>query len=196
MSARPTLALLALLAGIGTVAFLAQGPCSAGGPRERAALLPGFAPAEVAAVRVTRSGGEVLLSREGGAWKLGAAREAADGDAVESLLQGLAEARVEALVSTNVLKQAAYETDGEKGIAVRLEGAGGGTLAAFVIGRRGPDFASCYLRRDGEAEVLLVARDLRTDFARPADSWREPAKRPEPSGSQGPGATAPPPTRP
>lgn len=78
------------------------------------------------------------------------------------LLAKLAGVREGAVVSTNPAKQSVYETDAEKGTAVRLEGAGGKVLAAFVIGARGPDFASCYLR---------------LDFSRPANSWREPAKK-------------------
>ena len=116
---------------------------------------------DVALIRATRAGAEVVLTREGGAWKLGAAKEPADGAAVEALLAKLVDAREGAVVSTNPAKQSVYETDAEKGIAVRLEGAGGKVVAAFVIGKRGPDFASCYLRRDGASEVLLVSPDLR-----------------------------------
>lgn len=176
MSARTTLALLAVLLGCAAVAYFVQGPGSSDRPRERAALIPGLKGADVALIRAGAAGTEVLLTRAGSSWKLGAAKEPADAAAVEALLARLADARVEDVVSTNPAKQAAYEADARQGIAVRLEGAGGTTLAAFAIGARGPDFASCYLRRDGSSEVLLVSPDLRTDLARPADSWREPAK--------------------
>lgn len=176
MSTRTTLALLAALVVLGAVAFVVQGPCSADRPREQEALLARFVPADVAVIRATRPGAAVLLARDGASWRLGAAREPADGAAVEALLKGLAEARVAAVASTNVAKQAAYETDGAKGVVVRLEGAGGKLLAAFVVGKSGPDFASCYLRREGKSEVLLVTRDLRLEFSRPADAWKMPAK--------------------
>ena len=179
MSARTTLVLLAVLLGCAAVAFFIQGPGSADRPHDRAALIPGLKAAEVTLVRATRAGVEVVLYREGGAWKLGAAKEPADSAAVEALLAKLADARAGAVVSTNPAKQSAYETDAEKGIAVRLEGAGGKVVAAFVVGKRGPDFASCYLRRDGASEVLIVSPDLRVDFARPADGWREPPKNTE-----------------
>jgi hypothetical protein len=172
--------LLALLVALGAAAFFVQGPGSPDRPREHAAVFPGLQAGDVSLIRATRGGTEVLLTRESGAWKLGPAKEAADAAAVESLLTSLVEARVGSVVSTNVAKQSAYETDAEKGIAVRLEGAGGKALAAFVIGKRGPDFASCYLRLEGKSEVLLVSRDLRIDFSRPAESWREPPKKAEP----------------
>jgi hypothetical protein len=178
MSTRTTLVLLAVLVGCAGVAFFVQGPGSADRPRERAALIPGLKAGDVTLVRATRAGAEVTLTRAGGAWKLGAAKEQADSAAVEALLAKLVDARAGAVVSANPAKQAVYETDAEKGIAVRLEGAGGTTLAAFVIGKRGPDFASSYLRREGASEVLLVSPDVRTEFARPAESWREPLKKP------------------
>ena len=178
MSTRTTLVLLALLVGLGAVAFFVMGPGSPDRAREHAAVFPGLKAGDVTQLRATTTAGEVLLTREGGGWKLGAAKEPADATAVDALLAGIVDARASAVVSANVAKQSAYETDAGQGVAVRLEGAGGKVLAGFVVGKRGPDFASCYLRRDGSSEVLLVSRDLRSDFARPADSWREPPKKP------------------
>jgi hypothetical protein len=163
---------------LGAVAIVAQGPCGAYRSREQAALLPGFVPADVAAVRIARPGAEVTLRREGGAWLLGAGKEAADAGAVEALLKSLADARVAAVVSTNVAKQEAYETDGRRGVALRVDGPGGASIAAFVIGKRGPDFASCYLRREGKSDVLLVTPDLRLEVSRPAEAWRAPVEKP------------------
>jgi Domain of unknown function (DUF4340) len=177
---RATLALLALVAVLGAAAVLVVGPWRSDRPREHGAALPGLVPAEVQAVRIARAGGEVLLAREGGGWKLGAAREAADAAAVDAVLADLAALEVSAVVSRNAAKQAAYETDAELGIAVRLEGAGGKLIAAFTVGKRGPDFASAYLKRDGAAEVLLVSGDVRTPLAKPMESWKEPPKPSEP----------------
>jgi hypothetical protein len=177
---RATLALLALLVVLGAAAALVVGPWRSDRPREHGAALPGLVPAEVQAIRIARAGGEVLLAREGGGWKLGEARDAADAAAVDALLADLAALEVGAVVSKNAAKQAAYETDAEKGIAVRLEGAGGKLIAAFTVGKRGPDFASAYLKRDGAVEVLLVSRDVRTPLARPAENWKEPPKPTEP----------------
>ena len=188
MSTRTTLVLLAALVGCAAVAFFVLGPGRADRPRERAALVPGLSAGDIALVRARRAAGELVLTREGGAWKLGAAKEPADTAAVTDLLTKLVALREAAVVSTNPAKQSAYETDAEKGIAVRLEGATGNVLAAFVIGRRGPDFASCYLRRDGAAQVLLVTPDVRTDFTRPAASWREP---PAPTGPAAPAPASP-----
>jgi hypothetical protein len=196
VSTRTTLALLAVLVALGAAAFFVQGPGRPDRAREHAAVFPGLKAEEVSLISTTRGGAEVLLTRAGGSWKLGAAKEPADAAAVEALLAGLVGARVGSVVSTNAGKQAVYETDAEKGIAVRLEGAGGKPLAAFFIGKRGPDFASCYLRRDGASEVLLVSRDLRLDFSRPAESWREPPKKAESSESGSPAPASPPAAKP
>jgi len=174
VSARTTLVLLAVLLGSAAMAFFVQGPGRADRSSDRAALLPGLKAGDVALVRATRAATEVLLTRAGDAWQLGAAKEPADGAAVEILLAKLVDVREGAVVSTNPAKQSVYETDAESGISVRLESAEGSIIAAFVIGKSGPDFASCYLRRDGSSEVMLVSPDVRTDFARPAESWKEP----------------------
>jgi hypothetical protein len=180
VSTRATYLLLAVLLVLAAIAFFVLGPGSADRPHASAPLVPGLKTADVGAVRMTAGGVEVLLTRAGGAWKLGAAKVPADGAAVEALLTKVAGAREEAVVSVNRAKQGVYETEAGKGIAVQLEGSHGNVIAAFVIGKGGPDFASCYLRREGAPQVLLVTPDLRADFARPAESWREPPKNPEP----------------
>jgi acyl-CoA thioesterase FadM len=48
-----------------------------------------------------------------------------------------------------------------------------------LIGKRGPDFASCPAPR-GQNEVLLVTPDLASRRLWPANPWRDPAKRPLP----------------
>jgi hypothetical protein len=188
VSTRTTLALFAVLLACAVAAFFVLGPGSADRPRDRGALIPGLKAGDVVLIRTGRAAADVALTREGGAWKLGAAKEPADSAAVAALLAKLVDVREGAVVSTNPAKQSAYETDAEKGVAVRLEGAGGKLLAAFVVGKRGPDFASCYLRRDGSPDVLLVSPDLRTDFARSAESWREP---PKATGPPAPGPVPP-----
>jgi hypothetical protein len=176
MKSRATLALLALLVVLGAAAALVVGPWRVDRPREHGPALPGLVPGEVQAIRITRAGAEVLLAREGSGWKLGGAKEAADGAAVDALLADLAALEVSAVVSKNAAKQEAYETDAAKGIVVRLEGAGGKLIVAFTVGKRGPDFASAYLKRDGGKEVLLVSRDVRTPLAKSAESWKQPPK--------------------
>ncbi|HEY5999719.1 MAG TPA: DUF4340 domain-containing protein [bacterium] len=178
MRSRATLVLAALLVVLGAAAALVAGPCSADRPREHGRALPGLAPADVQTIRIARSGAEVLLARAGSGWKLGAAKEAADAAAVDALLADLAALEVSAVVSKNAAKQEAYETDAAKGIVVRLEGAGGKLVAGFTVGKRGPDFASAYLKRDGAKEVLLVSRDVRTPLAKSAENWKEPPKPP------------------
>lgn len=192
MSTRATAVLLVILLGCVAVALFVQGPGSTDRQGARAALLPGLKPADVAMVRISRAragaGSELLLTRVGGAWKVGAAMAPADGVAVDALLAKLAGVREGVIVSANPAKQSVYEADTDQGIAVRLEDAGGRKLGAFVVGGRGPDFASCYLRRDGATEVRLVTPDLRTDFSRTADSWREP---PKTAGTPAPAAEKP-----
>jgi hypothetical protein len=190
VNARATYLLLAVLLVLAAVAFFVLGPGSTDRPHVNAPLIPGLKTADVGAVRMTTGGVEVLLTRAGGAWKLGAAKVPADGAAVETLLAKVAGAREEAVVSVNRAKQGVYEADAGKGIAVQLEGSHGNVLAAFVLGKGGPDFATCYLRREGSGQVLLVSPDLRADFARPAESWREPQKSPEPAAAPAAGSVA------
>ena len=118
MSTRTTLVLLAVLLGCAAAAFFVQGPGRTDRPRDRAVLIPGMKAGDVALIRATRAGAEVVLTREGGGWKLGAAREPADNAAVEALLAKLVDVREGAVVSTNPAKQSVYETDAGQGIAV------------------------------------------------------------------------------
>jgi len=178
MSTRTTVVLLAVLAGLGATALFVQGPGRADRSRTRAAVFPGLAAKDVALIRASGDGVDLLLTREVGGWRLGAAKETADAAAVEALLAGLVALREGPVVSTNIARQSGYGTDAGQGIAVHLEGAGGKPIGGFVVGKRGPDLASCYLRRDGKSDVLLVSRDLRADFSRPADSWKESPKKP------------------
>jgi hypothetical protein len=179
VSNRTTLVLLGILVALGVVAFVVQGPCSSDRAREHAAVFPKLDPAEVRTLRAKLpGGGELLLAREGAGWVLGAGKEPADMVAVNRLLTDLAALQASAVVSKNAAKQSVYETDPAKGIAVRLEGAGAKLIAAFVVGKRGPDYASSYLRREDAKEVLLVSRDVRADLSRPAESWRAPPDKP------------------
>jgi hypothetical protein len=174
MSTRTTLILLGVLLALGAVAVITRGPGGGDRSREHALVFPGLVAGDVQVIKAARAGGELLLARDGAAWKLGASREPADGAAAERFLADVAGLRVSAVVSKNAAKQAGYETTAELGAAVRLEGAGGKTLAAFLVGKRGPDGVSCYLRREGASEVLLVASDLRSALYRPDESWRAP----------------------
>lgn len=177
MSARTTLMLLGLLLALGLTAVVVEGPWSPDRARQHAAVFPGLVAGEVSAIRVERSGQELLLSREGTGWVLGASREPANSAAVEQLLADLVAVQVSAVVSKNAQKQSAYESDAEHGSSVRLEGPAGKTLHSFIVGKRGPDFESSYLRREGATEVLLVSRNLHDGFARPTASWREPPQK-------------------
>lgn len=183
MNARPTLALLAVLAAVGGAAVLVQVRGAGDGPREHARVFPGLVAADVRAIRASGAGADLLLERGGAGWTLGAAKEAADGPSVERLLADLAELEVGAVVSRNAAKQSGYGADAATGVTVRLEGSGSRPLAAFTVGRSGPDMSSSYLRREGASEVLLVSRNLREEFTRPAAGWREP---PKPAGSPAP----------
>lgn len=184
MKPRATLVLLALLLALGGAALLLQGPCGTDRVREHAKVFPALVAADVRAVRIARAGAEVVLAREGGAWRVGAAKEPADAAAVDALLADLVALEVGAVVSKNAAKQAGYETDAGKGVVVRLEGEGGKPLAAFTVGRRGPDFASAYLKRDGGQEVLLVSKDVRTPLSRP--EWQESPAPAAPAAGAGP----------
>lgn len=175
MKTRTTLLLLAVLLVLGAVAVFVQGPARRDRPPDKAALLPGLQAKEVQIVRLGKDAGAVVLTRDGARWVVGAERFPADAAAVEKLLAGLAEIKGASAVSTNPAKQAGYEVDEEKGLPLRLEAAGGKPVAELIIGKGGPDFTSCYLRRRGEDKVFLAAMDLRGVVSRPVSGWRDRA---------------------
>jgi hypothetical protein len=171
--ARTTWLLLAALAALAVAAYVAQGPARVDRPRERAPVFPGLRAADVQAVRIAKGATTVGLARAGAGWTVGAEKRAADAAAVERLLGDLAGLVSVAVASTNPAKRALFEVDDAAGASVRLEGAGGKLLAAFTVGKAGPDFASSYLRREGEERVLLVAAELHNALARREEGWRD-----------------------
>lgn len=75
-----------------------------------------------------------------------------------------------ALVSDKPENQSTYQV-GKTGLSVRVFDKDGKKLANVVIGKNGPDFASTYLRFDGENAVYLVGRPLMGAFSARFDDW-------------------------
>lgn len=176
MRTRSTLLLLALLAALAAVAFVAQGPARRDRPREREPVFPALDPEAVQAIRaLPPAGGDpvLLLARSGQWWTVGAGRHTADRAAVEDLLEDLAALEILSVASTNPDRRSLYEVGEGQGLTVRLDDGGGAAIAAFVLGKPGPDLESGHLRIEDRDEVLLVSRDLRGRLELPADSWRE-----------------------
>jgi hypothetical protein len=176
MTSRRILILLPVLLVLGTAAFYLQGPGRRYSRPVPAAVFTGLDPAAVRAVVMTSSREVLRLSRgEGQEWRVGEEGYRADGGAVDRALEDLSGLKQEAVASRNLEKKALFGLDDEKGIAVRLEGDGGSSIAEFVVGDGGPDLFSGYLLRRGGEEVLLVSSNLRSVYGRSLKEWRDRA---------------------
>jgi len=176
MFSRRIIILVPVLIVLGAAALYLQGPGRRYSRSAPATVFTGLDPAAVRAVVMTSSQEVLRLFRgEGQEWRVGEEGYRADGAAVDRVLEDLAGLKREAVASRNLEKKYLFGLDDEKGIAVRLEGDGGGSIAEFIVGDGGPDLFSGYLLRRGGEEVLLVSSNLRSVYGRPLKEWRDRA---------------------
>lgn len=119
--------------------------------------------------------GDFVLSRNEKGWTVetGKARYPAAIDAVEKLLDAIAEMRAETVVSRNPKNFSSFEVDEKTGISVSVLDAAKNTLASLVLGKSGPDLFSTYVRNTASNRVVLCSGMLKTDFGRDLNGWRD-----------------------
>lgn len=96
----------------------------------------------------------------------------ADFDRVDLSLTALTDATITALVGKNKERHGFFEVN-PVGMQVRLLDASGKKLAHLYIGKTGPAFTESYVRKEGEEEVYIANRYLRSSFPPEVNDWRE-----------------------
>jgi len=174
MRTRTTIA-LAVIAAILVVMTFVLRDCERKGESIRSgAIFPGLKRDLVARIELASAADTVRLHREAGRWRVATEGDApADTAAVRGLLEKLAGFDRRYRVSANPEMQQTFEVDEASGTGVRLLDAGGGELAAFRLGKNGPDFRSQYLRPAASSEVFLIPDYLRGSFDAQRATWRE-----------------------
>lgn len=120
------------------------------------------------AIRFTRTGETVEVSRVDGSWKVNGFRT--DSGAVARFFQTLAETRVGALAASNPSNHGRMGVAADSAPTMELEGAG--TVRRIIIGQEGPRVATVYARVPDEDAVYLLESGLRSYVHRQLDDWR------------------------
>jgi hypothetical protein len=96
----------------------------------------------------------------------------AEAGAAEAILEKIPEFSRKDMISSNPDKQALYQVD-STGTEVSIIDAAGDAVAAFVIGKVGPDYQSTYVRDEESNDVVLTPGYLPPVFERGSRTWQD-----------------------
>lgn len=134
--------------------------------------LPALAPADVDTVSLVKGADSIVLARQrpDTTWRVNT-RPAAPG-AVSDLLQALRDTARPELVArdTSSFARLGVDSAGGRWLRVRSGATPGFTL---IVGGRGRDFESVYVRRPGDPHVYAWRSRLASLVDRDADAWRD-----------------------
>lgn len=133
-----------------------------------AELFAGVSDSSLTAIRFTRAGETIELSRQDGTWEVNGFRT--DSGAVTRFFQTLAETRVGGLAASNPSNHARMGVAADSAPTMELEGAG--AVGRIFIGQEGPRVATVYARMPDEDAVYLLESGLRSYVHRQLDDWR------------------------
>ena len=133
--------------------------------------LPHFNRAEVDTILVTRGDTTVRLVRKGAGWMVN--QYTAVTASVKEFLDALADtAATSELVARSASSHERLGVDSVKGKRVAAK-AGAKALVTYVVGNRGPNWESAYVRRPGANDVYLLKGRLAELAERKVDDWRD-----------------------
>src|SRR6266545_3029307 len=133
--------------------------------------LPSLAPGEVDTISIVKGADAIVLARQSAtAWTVNGRRAAPD--AVPDLLRALADSVPPELVAQDSTSFGRLNVDSATGRWLRVRG-GGKPLLQLIVGARGSEYQSAYLRRPGESHVYLWRGRLAALLDRAADDWRD-----------------------
>ncbi|HKJ91684.1 MAG TPA: DUF4340 domain-containing protein [Longimicrobiales bacterium] len=112
----------------------------------------------------------IRLERNGKRWTVNG--YPADSAMAAGLVSDLAAAEVGGVASTNPANQGRLGVSDDSARSVELDGARG-SLLKLLVGKRGPDYQSVYVRLSGQNEVRVLNADLGTALDRHVDAWRD-----------------------
>ena len=122
-------------------------------------------------ISLVRGADTIVLARQSPtAWSVNGHRAALD--AVNELLAALTDSVRPELVAQESASFARLGVDSAAGRWLRLR-RGGKAMLELVVGARGTDFQSVYLRRPGDTHVYLWSGRLGSVLDRATDAWRD-----------------------
>lgn len=133
--------------------------------------LPALAPADVDTVSVVKGVDSIVLVKQApSAWTVNGRRAALDG--VNDLFQALTDPAHPELVAQDSASFGRLNVDSAAGRWLRMRG-GGTPRLRLIVGARGSEFQSAYVRRPGDSHVYLWRGRLAQLMDRSADDWRD-----------------------
>jgi hypothetical protein len=164
---------LLLLAGIYILAVKPFGRRAAESMLRENLLFPELTADLADTITIKTPSGTLTFTRTDNDWIIGNGRNFhADAARVRESLEAVAGLTKSELVSIVPDKHAVFEVDDRTGSSVVVRG-GGTTLANLVVGKRGPDFVTAYVRAAGADEVYLSQPGLSSSLLRSVDDWRD-----------------------
>lgn len=133
--------------------------------------LPALSQADVDTIRLVKGTDSILLvKRPPAEWSANGHRAAPD--VASQLLQAVTDSvRPEVVAQdTSSFARLGVDSTGGRWLTVRSRAKGSLTL---ILGARGPEFQSLYVRRPGDPHVYLWRGPLATAADRPRDDWRD-----------------------
>ena len=133
--------------------------------------VPRVKPAEVDTILVARGDTTIRLVRSGAGWRVNGYPTAEN--SVKELLDALADTGATTeLVARNASSHAQLGVDSVKGKRLVVK-AGARELVRYIVGNRGSDWESSYVRRPGSDDVYLLKSRLADLAGRGVDEWRD-----------------------
>jgi len=136
-------------------------------------LFPEFSGDAAAGIYMYVDGRTVVLEKRDGLWIVpGEDSLPADPAGVGAILNKVASFSRSDKVSSNPGRRSVYQVD-STGILVSTVDSKGDTIAAFVVGKVGPDYQSSYVRAADSDDVILASGYLRSMFDRGKRTWQD-----------------------
>ena len=133
--------------------------------------LPKLSQADVDTVTIIKGTDSVVLAKQSsGTWSVNGRRAAAD--AIGELFQAFTDTTRPELVAQAAASFARLGVDSAGGRWLRISHAGKAQLQ-LILGERGPDYQSAYLRRPGDTHVYLWRGRLASVADRAVEGWRD-----------------------
>ena len=133
--------------------------------------LPAPAPADVDTISLIKGQDSIVLAKQSATvWTVNGRRAAPDG--VNELFQALHDSTPPELVAQDSSSFGRLNVDGATGRRLRIRGAGK-PLLDVIIGARGSEYGSAYVRRPGDSHVYLWRGRLASFADRTVDEWRD-----------------------
>lgn len=170
---RNPLALAALLILLVAGIYFMIRPAPENSTPGRALLYPDLDTAAVDAITIEGRTSRTELARGESGWVVGTEDDfTAERAGVDRILRELVHLSTGEVVSRRAEKYARFEVDTTNGVAVTAS-ADGSEVAHFMIGKRGPDMTSTYVRDSARPEVFLQPNALASLFDRDGRTWKE-----------------------